>query len=293
MNTDSNGFEISIDFTPGEGDPTRVFRAMSGLIEALQSIDTHLMSTMSVSLEAKLVLDDIEKGSLRAILHSLISGIPDDALKNVDWKKALGHFLHKSKYAILRWLEKRDKINDRDEVRVLEGELLEIAQATDVKRLPAYAPVPAEALLSDIHSVQESLSHLEREDSATYRDGESEVTLNRNLEISNEVVRDVLTKEVISSSGIKILKVKKPDYLGQSMWVFLHEGRAIEAKILDEEWLVLFQARSIEVRPGDSLKVELLEAISYGYEGEIVHRQYEVQRVIEVIRAPTQTGMNF
>lgn len=290
MQADQNSgeFEITIDFAPGEGDPARVFRAMSGLIDAFREIDSHLLATISVSLEVELVLDDIERGSLKARFRDFIKGIPDEALKEGEFKKVLGYFLLKSKHKILEWCGDRKEIANRNDVRVLEGELLKVAEETDIKRVPAYTSVPAEKLLSDINAVQDSLSHLEGDDKAMYRYEEGEVSFNRELEISNEIVRDVLTREVISSSGIRILKVKKPDYLGQSMWSFLYEGRAIDAKIIHAEWLVKFQTRKVEVKPGYSIKIKLQEEISYGYEGEIVHRHYEVLEVIEVIKTPTQ-----
>ncbi|MDO9312640.1 MAG: hypothetical protein Q7T85_13280 [Nitrosomonas sp.] len=90
-------------------------------------------------------------------------------------------------------------------------------------------------------------------------------------------MREVLTQEVIKSSGVKIIKVKKPDYLGQSMWGFVYDGKFIEAKITHNEWLYEFQSRRLSVNPGDSLKVTLYEEISYGYEEEIVHKHYELR----------------
>lgn len=295
MDTDilENEFEIKINFKRGDGDPARVFKTMSGLIDAFQALDSHLASSFDVSLTASLVLDEIESGSIRAKFRDVIEGLPDEALKNGDWKKVLGHFLLKSKYAILEWLKDRDEIAHREDVRVLEGKLMQIAEETDLKQLPAYTAPKADILLSDIHAVQESLSNLQEEDGATYRYGRNEIPFNRELIISEEIVRDVLTKEVIKSSGKRIVKVKKPDYLGQSMWALQYDGRAIEAKITDLIWLTKFQHRDEDVRPGDSLSVMLYEEISYGYEGEVVHRHYEVETVFEVIRPPFQTGIQF
>ncbi|MCG7946859.1 MAG: hypothetical protein N0C84_11005 [Candidatus Thiodiazotropha taylori] len=286
-------FEIRIDFSPDEGDPARVFRTMSGLIDAFQSIDSHLASSFDVSLDASLVLHEVEAGSIKARFRDLIQGIPDEALKEVSWKKIIGHFLLRSKYAILNWLDERTEIVHRDDIRVLEGELVRISEETDLKRLPAYAAPRAEELLSDINAVQESLAHLEEKDVASYRYDKHEVNLNRDLRISNEIVREVLTKEVVSSSNRRVVKVKKPDFLGQSMWALQYDGRAIEAKITDTDWLSKFQGRGEDVKPGDSLRVMLLEEISYGYEGEVVHRHYEVEKVYEIIRPPTQAGMRF
>ncbi|MEW8542091.1 MAG: hypothetical protein AB2693_01030 [Candidatus Thiodiazotropha sp.] len=286
-------FEITIDFKPGQGDPARIFKTMSGLIDSLQSLDSHLAASFDIALDASLVLDNIESGSINARFRDLIEGIPDEALKEAEWKKIFGHFLLKSKYAILDWLKDKSEITHRDDVRVLEGELVRIAEETNLKRLPAYASPTAEVLLSDILAVQESLSNLSDGDSATYRFDENEVNFNKDLEISNEIVREVLTKEIVKSSGKRIIKVKKPDYLGQSMWAFQYDGRAIEAKITDMDWLATFQSRMIEVKPGDSLRVLLYEEISYGYEGEIVHRHYEVENVYEIINPPQQGKISF
>ncbi len=292
----SSDFEITIDFKPGEGDPARIFKTMSGLIDAFQSIDSHLISSFDVSLDASLVLTDVQSGSLKAKFRDFIKGLPDEALKDANWKKIIGHFLVRSKYAILEWLEDRTEVMHREDVRVLENKLQQIAEDTDLKLLPAYISPRAEELLSDIHLVQESLESLEsleQEDSVSYRYNDKEVKLNRDLQISNEIVREVLTKEVVKSSSRRVIKVKKPDYLGQSMWSFQYDGRAIEAKITDNEWLAKFQSRTEEVKPGDSLDVLLYEEISYGYEGEIVHRHYEVEKVYEVIRPPTQRNIGF
>lgn len=284
-------FEIEIDFEPGTGDPARIFRTMSGLIDSIQNLDRHLIGSIDLSLRPELVLEDVEKGSLRAKFKSFVEGIPDEALKDGEFKKVVGHFLLKGKKAILEWCADKNEISSRASVRALEGELLKLAEETDVKKFPAYAPIQPQALLSDLSKMQESLQNLESGDSVTYEYAEEKIGLNKDLQISELVVREVLTQEVIKSSAVKILKVKKPDYLGQSMWSFVYDGRSIDAKISHEEWLHDFQSRNLQVSPGDSLKVTLFEEISYGYEGEIVHRHYEIEKVHDVVKPPNQSGL--
>lgn len=189
-----DAFEITIDFKPGEGDPARVFKAMSGLIDALSNLDSHLAGAFDISLDASLILDEVEAGSIKGKFRDVIAGIPDEALKDGDWKKVLGHFLLRSKYALLKWLDETPKITSREDVRVLEGELLLAAQETDLKRIPAYAPPRAEVLLSDAHAIRESLDVLSESDTATYSYAGKSIRINRDLEISNEIVRDVLRK---------------------------------------------------------------------------------------------------
>lgn len=291
MSQTYNTFDIVIDFRPSEGDPARVFKAMSGLVDSFQELDRHLASSIDASLETQLLLEDVERGSLKARFGNFIEGIPDEALKDGDWKKLAGHFLLRSKYKILEWCSDRDEISDRLSVDALEGELLVLAEESNIKQLPAYAPIRAETLLSDIQNVQNSLVPLISEDKAIYSADQGIIEFNRDLIVSEEVVRDVLTREVVKTSSKRILKVKKPDYLGQSMWGFVHDGRAIDAKVTDQDWLLQFQNRGVDVKPGDSIRAMLYEEISYGYEGEIVHRHYEVENIYEIIKPPRQGKM--
>ena len=288
-----NGFEVIIDFERGNGDPTRVFRTMSDLIRAFESLDEHLLSSFDVAFTTSLVLDEVETGSLKARFRDLIEGVPDEALKDGEWKKVLGHFLLRAKYAILAWLNSQDRSVSRESVRELEEDIARIAEDTNIKQFPAYGAPRAEVLLSDIRSIQESLGNLEENDSVAYEYEGQSILFNPNLEISSEIVRDVLTKEVIRHSSKQVVKVKKPDYLGQSMWSFQYAGHSIDAKISHTDWLYDFQKRAIDVRPGDSLRVLLYEETSYGYEQEVVHCHYEIEKVYEVIRPPSQGRIDF
>lgn len=107
---------------------------------------------------------------------------------------------------------------------------------------------------------------------------------NQKLAISDEAIRDILTSQVRESVSDQTLQVKKPDYLGQSMWAFRYAGHPINAKILDEDWLKIFQSQGIVVQPGDALRVSLREEFYYGHHDEIIAVHYEILKVIDVIR---------
>ena len=90
-----------------------------------------------------------------------------------------------------------------------------------------------------------------------------------------------------------ILKVKKPDYLGESKWDFRHGGRSFPAKVIHREWLESFQNRDVDIRPGDSVrsKVEIINR--YDFDGELISTDYNILQVIEVIQlsSPKQIEM--
>lgn len=283
---DDGSFEIKVDFERGAGDPARVFRTMSGLIEAIQSLDNHLAISINVSIQSKLILEDIEVGSIKAKLKNIIEAIPDEPLKKGEIKQLVGHFLYMAKHKVIDWCSEKKEIKDREELKQLEGDILQLAEKTDINHLPAYAPIKTETLLADINLIQESLQYLGEGDNAVYTSPEGLSKFNPKLSVSQNMVRDILTRETIQTTGIRILKVKKPDYLGISKWSFKYMGHPIEASISDANWLSRFQNRMELVQPGDSIKANVQEIVSYGYDGEIVHTDYEVLEVIEVLHAP-------
>lgn len=279
-------FEIYIDFTKSEGDPTRVFKTMTGLIESVQSIDKHLAQTLNVSVKTNLVLENIQTGSIKASFRSLIEDIPDEALKKGDIKPIIGHFLHRSKHKILEWTADRNSIETRHEVQELQNDILQLAEKTDITHVPAYIPLNEEVLLTDINSMQDSLKHLDKTDSAKLISDKVESTFNKELTVSDVVIKDMITREVITTDSIRILKVKKVDFLGNSKWSFKHEGHSIDAKIIDNEWLKNYQNRVVDLHPGDSIKAVLVEETSYGYNNDVVHVDYTISEIKEILPAP-------
>jgi len=286
MEENTSKFEIYIDFKPSEGDPSRVFLTMSNLIDSLSELDNDLASMVSVNFNPKLVLEEIDGGSIRSWFHAVVGDLPDKALEEADLKRVLGHFLLKSKYKILKWTEEKDSIESIEEIKGLEGELLALAEETGVKSLPAYAPIKTDKLLSHINAINNSLRPLSKEEKVSFISTEGESTINGNLKISKGIIVELLTSEMIETNSIRVLKIKKPDFLGKSKWIFRYQGHQIEAKISDSMWLNSYQGRQKDLLPGDSIKVNLNEKVSYGHNGDVVHMEYEVTDVMNVIKTP-------
>jgi hypothetical protein len=128
MNDIAADFAIQIGFQRASSDPTRVFRAMIGLIDACQYLDRELAHTIDVSLTPVLILEDIEAGSIKTWLRAIIESTDDNALKSGDWKKVVGIYLYKAKYATIRFLDKKTQISSRAEFGQLEAEIFALAQ---------------------------------------------------------------------------------------------------------------------------------------------------------------------
>src|SRR5438067_135461 len=121
-------FAIQVDFKPDTPDPTRVFRAMTDLIESFQYFDRQLVQSIDVSIQPVLLLEDIEGGSVKTWLRSVVSSADDTALIEGDWKKLVGRYLYRAKYAAIRFLEGKTQISDRKQLKELESELLLLSE---------------------------------------------------------------------------------------------------------------------------------------------------------------------
>ena len=167
-----------------------------------------------------------------------------------------------------------------------KSKILKIAVETDVTHIPAYSSPNRRKLLLHIERLSASLTYLQKDDRVYYETPEEKVEMNKEFNIVPETIDQLLTRETLSSTQIMILKVKKPDYLGESQWDLRHGTRVISVKIRDYEWLDRFQSRQIDVRPGDSLRAEVEIKLMYGYDNEVVNTQFEIAKVIEVLRTP-------
>lgn len=280
-------FCIEIDFDKNSENPSRVFQTMSDLIKSFQILDRDLIRGIDSRLEPVIMLEDVESGSIRSYLLNKIKGVPDEAIKDGDWKKILGHFLVKSKYIIIKHLEGKTQITDAKFIEGIQMELMNEAEKSDIKQFPYYSPIRLPKLVSNIDNINKSIQNLSGNDKAIIKSEFGNATFNLELDFTASNIEDLITKERIESETIMILKVKKPDYLGNSMWDFKLGSKLIQAKILHSDWLRRFQEREIDIRPGDSIRCNVKTTAKYGYDFELIANSYEVITVLEILRNNT------
>lgn len=279
-------YVVKIDFQRKSEQPTRVFKAMAEIIDTLYKIDMDLAKSFFFFTEIKprLILDDIEVGSLKARLCTIIKALDDDGIRELNLKKIVGSFLLKAKYRILKFLEDKREISNIEQVQELENEILSSVKEVNINILPVYIPVPMQKLLEHLVSLSNATNYLSPQDIAFYVSNEGEVKINPVFTMSMEGIQNLLTKETLISQSEMILRVKKPDYLGLSMWDVHYKGRTISVKVLDLEWLERFQSRKIDVRPGDSLRAIVRSEVKYDYKNNVVAEHYSIEKVLDVMR---------
>ncbi len=97
-------------------------------------------------------------------------------------------------------------------------------------------------------------------------------------------LEEMVIKETTKTDNMAMkLIVKKPDYLGLSKWEFRHGSKSITASMNDKHWLVDFQSRKIDIRPGDALRCRVTLENSYGYDNELIRELYTVTKVEKIL----------
>ena len=190
-------FAITVDFKKGTGNPRRVFDAISDLIDAFEVLDKALIEFIDVKISPVMVLEDVEAGSLKTFLKNILNRTEDEALKTLDWRPIVGRYLVKCKYIILEFCDGDENIAN---ISSLKDGLRRLAQETDVRHLPDYAPVHEGRLLAALDRIQSAKGELDKEDRLIIESGEDsyEVNLSSTWEPS-EHIKPLDTSEFLQS----------------------------------------------------------------------------------------------
>jgi hypothetical protein len=280
-------FAITVDFVRGKGDPSRPFRTMIELMEALARFDEDLVKSVDVTIEPVLLLEDVEAGSIKSWFITILRSSNDNAIQSGDWKRIVGDYAVKGKYALLKRLEGAQSVTDPRLLEEIQAELLAEAEQTNVRGLPGYTPMSKMRLAAHIADVTQSLEYLDEGDSATYEArGGQIVPFNQSLRVEETEITELLALRRVVNEMELILKIKKPDFLGLSMWEFRYDGHAIEAKNQDMAWLEEFHGNGAGVLPGGALRAIVRLEVAYDDENESLPAKYTVLKVIEVLPPP-------
>ncbi len=278
-------FAIYIDFKKDVGNPQRIFQASASLISAFEKLDKVLCDTVDSKIAPLMMLEEIEIGSLKIWLKNRLESIDDKTLKDLNWKEMVGKYLVKAKYLMIDFLNKDIKQGDKDSILTLSKQIQKIAEETDVKHLPDYKIPDIRDLVESMQDISSAKNFLDKQDKLQYLQASGEVSeFNLLIDWTPEKFEEFLTREKIEYPEVLMnLVIKKPDYLGSSMWELRHGKTKIFAKIEDEKWLNRFQRREIDVRPGDALRCNVKQEIYYGFDNEMIAQKHVITSVENVL----------
>ncbi len=277
-------FGVTIDFAKGQSDPVKVFEALAEMLEGLRTFDNVIIGSLDPHIETTMVLQEVETNSITAWVRNRLRQVDDDALKEFDWKQQVGAYAVRAKYVALDYLDKRVAENENARLEKLRDDLVNISQDFALRHLPLPAPIDLKALAAPLDQIQGAKKLLSMDDRVIVK------SEGRYHELNLEATKrpsDFIPAEKIEteSSGTMpmILLVRRPDYLGDTMWELRHGKSAINAHILDEEWLTRFRLGDEVIVPGCAL--DCLVAYTYGYNagGELKTSKHDVVTVKRIV----------
>ena len=283
MNYLQDEFIIKYDFNKASKRPSHIFKIMSEMIDAYNIIDSAIINSIDYKIQPIVMLEDIEKGSILSRFKYLLESLPDESIYNLDWKKVVGAFLLKGKYAIIDFINKRESISTKDDIELLNNQLMDLSKEAKIKDLITPGSIDIPKLLIGISCISDAITKMEENENLIYIYENKEILISRAFSFNKDNIEDLLTSETISSISEMILKIKKPDYLGDSKWDFRHGKESIYANILDKEWIEKFRNREIVLKPGDSIRAKVKIDVKYDYDREVSSTNYNILQVIEVI----------
>jgi len=283
-------FAFYVDFKKGEGPASRVFAASHEFIRACEQLDRELVTSIDASIETVMVLEDVESRSLKVWLRNTLRAVDDQALKDIDWRPLVGGYLVQAKYIILRWMDGNEAPRSLSE---LGREIQKTATENDVRHIPDYAPVSPSALIDAIRGFERVKGHLvEGDEASMFMPDGNNIDFNLSTRLDVDEIEDMATKEVkVHSVSPIVMVVRKPDYLGTSMWDLRHDKRALSVKIEDDKWLREFQNRRVDVRPGHALRCAIRIETMYDYDNKPINKKYYVEKVMEVVENQYEQGI--
>ena len=202
----------------------------------------------------------------------------------MDWKPAVGRYLVKGKYLLLKACGETKTLPTEDKLGNIASELHELAKETGVRRLPVYKKISVSDIANEALVISDALKNLSENESITFISDDGEAKINSEFKVVQEDINRLLTANTIENNVEQILMVRKPDFLGETKWDFRYQKRNISASIEDLTWLEQFQRGEIDIRPGDALRVVMHESVSYSSDGEVIEEKRSISVVKSVIK---------
>lgn len=275
-------FELYVNFERQSQTPQRVFKSVADLIVAFGKLDELLVQIVLPDLHTELLLEDIQAGSIKSRLTIVLRGIPDEAIKSFDWKKLVGHFLLKAKYTLLKYLEGRASLTSPEELQNLQTALESLSPTSELNPLMVTGQLSLAKLVDLTSSIVRAAAQLQSTDYVEYRSRAGNARINPNFNTAN--LEALLVTDQQTAENEYLVKIKRPDFLGESMWEISLKDRILSAKMADNNWLEEFHAGRVDVRPNDYLRIKLRTETTFrGSFGNPINH-YTVLKVLKVVR---------
>jgi hypothetical protein len=281
---DDADFGITVDFVRGQPDPVQIYGGLAELLKGFTELDHVLLDALDPDLEPIMVIEDVEAESITTWIRGKLESADDEVIKSGDWKRAVGKFALKAKYRVLEYLDKRADKEEFDRLTTLQSDLEKLARSAENRAIPVRVSIPLPDPVGPLDRIQEAKDLLANADRIIVKSdlGTHEINLEATKKPSDFL--PLSEPELTSGEMEMVLLVKKPDYLGESLWEFRHGNTPVHAHILDSGWLSDFQSGEVVITPGDAPVCRVSYGYGYDSQGKLKKVKHEVLKVHRVIQ---------
>lgn len=279
----NENFQLNLLFY-GEKSPLEAFDELKGVFQALSVLDDIYLASIASGIQCDYSIQSIEYSSIKTWIAQRIREIPDEAIKEFDWKKLVGHFLLKLKYLVLKYLEGNSEIDSKNSIENLANEIE--AEKIRIIKNDKYLvnQVNLYTLINALEKIVTVLGSLREKEQIEFKSIDGSAILNRKMNINKAKILWELGDTNAEHETTEILKIKKIDLLSNnSTWTFKLGTKTIDAKIVDKKWLDKYHAREFPLLPEDSLKVKLKVIYINRPDGSVLKNVYEITEVLKRI----------
>jgi hypothetical protein len=283
-------FEFNLNFE-GHKNPIDAFSQMAKMYERLVAIDKNILYNILPDAHIEYELADIEFSSIRSKVIQILKSVPDDVLKNItDPKKIIGLLLVYIKHRILKAVE-TNEVQSKIELEKVTSEINKKLNQISSPNIIILS-VDNYFILNTINEIGKEGKRLKNSESYEYISEYGNARIKNNNSINMPKILYELGSQTFEQQRAETLKVKTLDLLSdRTKWKLIRQGKQIEVKILDKEWLDNYHDRNIDIKPNDYLKIDL--KIIYTTDATSVKPivYYEALKVLGVI-PPEQIESN-
>ncbi len=274
---------LVIDYERGKTPAIGLLQAAMGMVEALDKLDSALLSTIDTSLEPVSVLNDVKESSLKLLLARMLKKVPDEHLKNLEWKKWLGGLLVEGKYLLLQKLD-ADAPEIQQTINLLDNKYKSPESELMHYQTPAVSDI--RDALDSVAKARASLPGQKVYVQTDYGDVViPEIIAAPSSTDSGEI------SEILTNQGTEFFKVKSPDMIGTAQWTVLRNNRTVRVNMMHLKWLNSYHNREVNILPGDSLKCLFEEVISYDASGNELDRKINIIEVLDIVKPLVQMAL--
>ena len=280
-------YSITYDFDIEAEDPSRIFYSLGGIIETSKEIDILLGRSINAEIEVQQYLSGIETGSILAKIREWLI-MPDDQLRLGEQlnQPQIQQYINQSRDRVLEELSTPQELNKIESIDSMITDIENIAETSGISNVH-FEPPPKLEIADQMQKISRKIQPVSDFDKVIYTStGENPIILNPQFTVDLKSLESQAADEILENESNIILRIKRPDYLGDSRWEFKHGPRALSAKMTDSEWMERFRKREFSIKPGDSLKVRLMTRSAYDKKRELLSENHEVTKVFEII--PTE-----